>query len=200
MSKENTRTIRITYKDTEEGHAARDHKISKINNYMLKSKDEQSTYLFLLDLGIQAALQQMGSAGDMDAKMKAAIQEKLTEISSRDYRWAELNKIYDKMPSDEFQKWCEDNDINMSAFLEWREKKQADTWVELARTWLRDLLRDGNPIQTSAIKTMAIEAGIIKPDNPQQWTYMRVIANREGLTGGTHGCWQSTLPSTEPGF
>ena len=73
MAKEPTRTIRITYKDTEEGHADRDLKISKINNYLLKSRDEQSTYLFILDLGIQTALQQMANAGDLEAKMKSAI-------------------------------------------------------------------------------------------------------------------------------
>jgi len=200
MSKENTRTIRITYKDTEEGHADRDLKINKINNYLLKSKDEQSTYIFLLDLGIQTALQQMGSAGDIEAKMKSAIRDKLIEINSRDHRWGELNRLYDKMPSDEFQKWCEDNSINMAAFLEWREKKQADTWVELARKWLRDILRDGNPIQTTAIKEMAIDAGIVQSDNAQQWTYLRVIASREGFTSTAHGCWQMVNMPSDPGF
>lgn len=198
-SKEPQRTVRITYRDTDEGHADRDMKISKINN-QLQSKDEQSTLLFIFDLGIQAALQQMAKTGDLDAKMKAAIREKMNEINGRDHRWNELNKLYDKMPSDEFQKWCEDNFINMAAFLEWREKKQADTWADLARRWLRDLLRDGNPIQTEAIKSMAIEADIIRADNPQQWTYLRVIASREGFTSATHGCWQITTMPTEPGF
>jgi hypothetical protein len=200
MAKEPTRTIRITYKDTEEGHADRDLKISKINNYLLKSRDEQSTYLFILDLGIQTALQQMANAGDLEAKMKSAIRDKMMEINGRDQRWSELNKLYDKMPSDEFQKWCEDNSINMAAFLEWREKKQADTWADGARRWLRDLLRDGNPIQTDAIRGMAIEAGIIQPENHQQWTYLRVIASREGFTSAMHGCWQMVTMPSDPGF
>jgi hypothetical protein len=200
MAKESTRTLRVTYKDTDEGHADRDMKITMINNFMLKSQDEQSTYFFLFDLGIQTALQQMGKAGDNDAKMKAAIREKMLEINSRDQRWSELNKLYDKMPSDEFQKWCEDNAINMSAFIEWREKKQADTWADLARRWLRDLLRDGNPIQTTAVRDMAVEAGIINADNPQQWTYLRVIASRDGFTSNTHGCWQMVTMPSDPGF
>ena len=194
-SKEPQRTIRITYRDTDEGHADRDMKISKINN-QLQSKDEQSTLLFIFDLGIQAALQQMAKTGDLDAKMKAAIREKMNEINGRDHRWSELNKLYDKMPADEFQKWCEDNSISMAVFLEWREKKQADTWADGARRWLRDLLRDGNPVQTDAIRGMAIDAGIIQPENHQQWTYLSIIASREGFTSAMHGCWQMvTMPS-----
>ena len=122
MAKDVTRTVRITYKDTPEGHADRDQRITKINNFLF-SKDESETYSFIFDLGIQTALQQIGGSGDMDAKMKAAIREKLLEISSRDNRWNELNKIYDKMPSDEFQKWCDDNLIP-SALLNYLASKR----------------------------------------------------------------------------
>lgn len=199
-NREPTRTIRITIQDTEEGHATRDHHISIINNE-LKLPNEQKTLFYLLQKGIAATLEELGRFDNKEAKLGAAIQKKLVELQQREGQWSSLNKLYDKMSSEEFTTWCTESGIDMDTFLEWREKKAADSHADVVRKWLADLLRDGNPVQADAIKQMAIENGIVDQDNiDQQWKYIKVIAHREGYTGRVYGCWQRENTSYKPDF
>ena len=202
MAKEQTRTIRITYKDTEEGHAEREHHITIINN-MLKLKNEHETLFYLLQKGIAATLDEIGNSfnADPEIKMAAAIQKKLVEIQRKEGQWTSLNKLYDSMSSDDFQGWCEKFNVDMNKFLEWRERKANDSWADGVRKWLNDLLRDGNPIKTEAVREMGLECGIIQPEfEEQQWQYIKVLAGREGFTGITRGCWQRNNISIDPTF
>jgi hypothetical protein len=200
MAKEFTRTLRITYKDTEEGHAARDHNITRINNF-LKMQDEYASLSFILDLGIKTALEDIAKTGDKEAKLEVAIQHKLLEFRRLEGRWSNLNKLYDKMTSEQFQEFCSHENVPISEFLEWRERKANDSWTDKVRNWLDDLLRDGNPIQSNAVKHMAIESGLIDPNmEKQQWDYIKVLAHRNGYTGKTYGCWQRTIDKQEPSF
>jgi hypothetical protein len=192
MAKEPTRTLRITFKDSEEGHAERDHHITMINNY-LKLKNEHDTLFYLLQKGIAVTLEEIakGPNSTPEVKMAAAIQKKLIEYQRKEAQWASLNKLYDSMSSDDFQKWCDEFGVDINLFQEWRDRKANDSWADKVRKWLNDLLRDGNPVQTDAIKAMALEAGIIIPElEKQQWQYINVLAGREGFTGSTRGCWQ----------
>lgn len=192
MGKEITRTLRITYKDTEEGHAERDHNITMINN-KLKLKNEHDTLFYLLMKGIAVTLEEIadGVTSTPEIKMAAAIQKKLVEIHRKEGQWASLNKLYESMSSDDFQAWCIEFGVNMDEFIEWREKKANDSWADLARKWLNDLLRDGNPVQTEAVRELGLSSGIIQPEfEEQQWGYIKVIAHREGFTGKLRGCWQ----------
>lgn len=192
MGKEQTRTYRITFKDDEDGHATRDHNITRINNF-LKMRDEHSTLLFLIDLGIVSALKEIAKTGDVEAQLEVDIQEKLLAIKRLEAKWSNLNKLYDKMAAEEFQEWCRDKNIPVSEFLEWREKREINTWADAVRKWLDGLLRDGNPVQTTAIKQMGIESGLIDVDlQDQQWEYIKLIAHREGYTGKGYGRWQKT--------
>lgn len=200
MAKEPTRTIRITIQDTEEGHATREHHISIINNY-LKLPNEQKTMFYIFQKGVAAALEEIGKVDSKEAKLGAAIQKKLLELQRREGQWSSLNKLYDSMSPEDFQSWCSSEGVDMEAFLEWRIKKANNTWRERARHWMADTLRDGNPIQTLAIKEMALEAGIIELDTlDQQWKYMCVLAHREGYTGQTYGCWQKSVVVSDPTF
>lgn len=202
MAKEITRTLRITYKDTEEGHAERDHNITLINN-ILKLKNEHDTLFYLLMKGIAVTLDEIsnGVGSSPEIKMAAAIQKKLVEIQRKEGQWASLNKLYESMSSDDFQRWCTEYGVNMDEFIEWREKKANDSWADLARKWLNDLLRDGNPVQTEAVKELGLSSGIIQPEfEEQQWRYIKVIAHREGFTGKIRGCWQRQNVDIESPF
>lgn len=203
MGKEHTRTYRITFKDNEEGHAARDHSITKINNF-LKMRDEHSTLLFLLDTGILSVLKEIAKTGDAEAQIEVDIQEKLLEIQRFETKWTNLNKLYDRMSAEDFQQWCAEKNISISDFLEWQERKETNTWADSVRKWLSGLLKDGNPIQVSAIKQMAIEAGMIDTTDShsekQQWDYIRQIASREGYTGKSFGCWQKPVVNRKADF
>jgi hypothetical protein len=190
MTKEFTRTYRITFKDTEDGHTGRDYNITRINNF-LKMKDDHMTLLFLLDLGIKTSLEEIAKTGDAEAQLEVDIQEKLLEYKRMESRWSNLNKLYDKMPAEEFQQFCANKNIPISNFLEWREKKAMDSWADKARHWLDALLSDGNPVQTSAVKQIAMESGLIDPIiEKQQWDYLKLLAHRQGYTGKAYGCWQ----------
>ncbi len=192
MAKEQTRTMRITYKDSEDGHAERDHNISMIHN-TLKLKNEHETYYYLLQKGISVTLDEIGNGpnGTPEIRMAAAIQKKLVEIQRKEGQWASLNRLYDSMSSDDFQKWCNEFSVDMNEFLEWREKKANDSWADMARKWLNDLLRDGNPVQVEAVRELGLSSGMIQPEfEQQQWGYIKVIAHREGFTGKVRGCWQ----------
>lgn len=203
MGKEHTRTYRITFKDDEEGHAARDHNITRINNF-LKMKDEHTTLLFLLDAGVLAVLKEMAKTGDVEAQFEVDIQEKLLEIKRMETKWTMLNKLYEKMTAEDFQKWCTEKNISISDFEDWRENREVNTYADGVRKWLEGLLKDGNPVQVSAIKEMAIEAGFVDSSNPetekQQWGYIRTIANREGYTGKGYGCWQKPVVGRKADF
>lgn len=200
MAKEPTRTLRITIQDTDEGHATRDYHVSIINNF-LKLPSDQKTLFYIFQKGIAAALEEIGKLDSKEAKLGAAIQKKLLELQRREGQWASLNKLYDSMSPEDFQSWCENEGVDMEAFLEWRIKKANNTWRERARTWMAEILRDGNPIQTLAIKEMAINAGIIDIETQdQQWKYMCVLAHREGYTGQAYGCWQKSRATGDPVF
>jgi hypothetical protein len=195
MTKETTRTLRITFKDTDEGHAERDHNITMINN-ALKLKNDHDALFYLLQKGIAVTLGEMadGTNSTPEIRMSAAIQKKLVELQRKDGQWASLNKLYDSMSSSDFQKWCDEYGVDMNAFLEWRDKKANDSWADLARKWLNDLLRDGNPIQVESIREIGLAAGVIQPElEGQQWQYIKVIAHREGFTGKARGCWQKQV-------
>lgn len=199
-SREPTRTVRITYKDTDEGHAEREHRISMVHNF-LKLRNEHDTLFYLLEKGLAEALDEMGRTGDSEAKLAAAIQKKLLDVQRKESQWTSLNKLYDKMSSEEFTAWCAESNIDMDTFLEWREKKAMDSHADMVRKWLSDLLRDGNPVQVDAIKQMAIDNGVVDLDNmEQQWKYIKVIAHREGYTGRIYGCWQRETSSYKPDF
>lgn len=200
MAKENSRTIRIAVQDTEEGHATREYHISIINN-SLRMPTEQKTLYYIFQKGIAACLDEIGKIEGKEAKLGAAIQKKLLEIQRREGQWSSLNKLYDSMSSEDFQSWCSAEGIDMEAFLEWRDKKANDSWRDRARKWLSDILHDGNPIQTSAVKELAIAAGIMDLETQdQQWKYMSVLAHRDGYTGQAYGCWQKNVTSNDPGF
>jgi hypothetical protein len=192
MARETVRTLRFTYKDNDEGHAERDHHVTLINN-RLKLKYEHDAMFFIFEKGIATILEEIAKSPDAtpEEKMAASIKNKILEVNRKEAQWASLSKLYDSMSADDFEMFCKEFGVSMSAVLEWRDRKANDSRPGMVRKWLNDLLRDGNPVKTDAIKQMALESGIISPEfEDSQWQYIRVLASREGFTSSARGCWQ----------
>lgn len=191
MSRAVTRSIRLTFKATDDEYFRLETDFNTIH-HRLGGKDTE-TRRKVYEAGILVMLKQIAQTASEEASYAArrvAILEKTQEIRDRDGDWKLLESIFDNVPLEEFSQWCAEKNIDLAQFLEWRETKQTDSRGEDLQRWLSDTLRDGEPISTVAIKQKAISENIIE-DTPQEWTYLRVIALRNGYVGRQRGYWQN---------
>lgn len=187
MSRAVTRSIRITYKAADEEYYNLQTEFDVIHRFLGGGK-EADTHYAIYQAGIIALLNKVSNTGQ-EAQKRAAIKERVQQIYDAEQNWHYIETIYEKSTSDEFNQWCQQNQINVAAFLEWREAKQRDSIGDEYRHWLADKLKEGEPIATANIRQMAMEEGVIKTS--QDWNYMRLTAHRCGYVSKRHGCWQN---------
>lgn len=190
MAKQITRTIRITYKDTQEGHAQRDRLVSEIVN-RLKVGSEQEGLFAIFEDGLTHYLEKLSqNESNLWLSQQLAIRQKLAELREREQVLIELDTLWQTLPAKEFEKWCQEKKIDFGKFLEWKEAKTSRNESEKERDWLKNFLKEGEPIPTSVIRQMAIEEGIID-GTETAWNHLRATAVRQGYTGGKWGHWQN---------
>lgn len=190
-TKEIYRSIRLSFKITEEDFIRLDSDFNIIHNFL--GGKEPETRLEVWKAGLECVLERMAKSSSnkaKDAKKRAAILKQTRLIKERHEDWKSLESIYDDLTEDEFTAWCEENEIDLDAFLEWRESKQINSRGQELEKWLSDQLRSGEAIAANIIKQRAIEQGLISADNPKQWSYLRVIATRKGYSSG-YGQWKN---------
>lgn len=111
----------------------------------------------------------------------------------------DLAEIYEAKGLDDFVDWCEANGRDWNEFLKDYDlmRPRTYTWSQIALEWLRELLLDGNPVQTDIIKIAAIRDGILDDSSHEtltrDWGKLRQVALRNGMVGGAYGYWQRNI-------
>lgn len=200
MAKEVTRSIRLNFKINEDEFFSLENDFNAIHHYL--GGKEPENRLEVWKAGIEAMLKQVAQSASSkakDAAKRAALLEKTRSIKKKREDWRLLEEIFDSLTAEEFSQWCTENDMDINGFLEWRESKQVDSQAQDFERWLAGVLHDGEPIPTVAIKQQAILEGIIDDNDPQQWSYMRVIAGRKGYISKRRGYWQNGFHGSDEG-
>lgn len=199
MSKEVARSIRLNFRISEDRFFRLENDFNMIHHYL--GGNESETRLAVWEAGIESLLKDVAEGATEKAKeasRRVAIIEKIRAIKQQEEDWRLLEKIFDSLSAEEFQKWCTEKDIDMVSFMEWHEARNADSRGEEYERWLSNQLKDGQPVPTVVIKQRAIEEGMIDPDDPQQWSYLRVIAGRKGYISKRRGFWQNGVHHRAP--
>lgn len=128
--------------------------------------------------------------GKIDSR-SLAIFKKWQEIQAKISERSQLELIYEHTDPQEFQEFCNKNDIDYEAFL---QRYRLDLPSNKAKSkvlddWIRYYLADGNEADVHDIRDMAETEGIIASED--DWNLMKNIASRNGYSGSARrGYWK----------
>lgn len=157
---------------------------AKVRNLLGTSKTKAISKIWLVGLATLASFNELDSTL-LDEKWIAR-RNKLSEIEKKQEQIAELQKIRSSLNDEEWEQWCEQTNHNPDEVSEY--SIQLPNRSDSIRSFLLELLADGNPLSTTDIRQSMIKAGIIQDSD---WNNVRVIANRLGLNkNAPYGHWQ----------
>lgn len=184
-----TVTFTAFYRDTPESINGVKQRFTELQNVLGCSKTRAVTRIF--EAGMTFLEEQHKTQLD---PMRVAFARKRQELARRQHIIDQLAAFYAQMTPDEFLMFCAEAGVPedlVDSFLSdytWRNTDQR--WATRADDFLRELLQNGEPLDTKTIRERAIQANLIG-DNPQDWARLRVLASRNGLTNcPQHGHWQ----------